>query len=219
MMKLTGDTLTINGVEPSGHDDNRLGSPKETYNRLVGEHPEGHVLSYNGRTASMEWIDPNPPAVEESEFPSYGCKRYIQRTVGDYNPTLNFGPMSTKLSDLFDRGYHLEVIFMHHQQKAVTKRRPSLYLVGDGKRYCICKILWSRFITNRQRLGEVDLIHYVVDGRDFMASQSPAPNYWVDADPKDPWEQIMAKYPAKRVKMIGNRTVREHLEDSLGVLP
>jgi hypothetical protein len=133
-----------------------------------------------------------------------------QNTIGPFDRVIRFGPLKTNLSDLFKKGFKLEI------QGWKSTMNQKLCLVRGREKYKLRKIRTSD-------IGRYDnLVQWV---KDVMEPHYEP--YTVEHKPKeiikevlvqtDPFEELMLRYPVKRkpVEFIGNQTLKEYVKQQL----
>ena len=143
---------------------------------------------------------------------------------------VRFGPVKTQLSDLFDSGHWLEAQFDQHDIKGYGMRKTRVYLTDGTDRYRVYSIDWRDLQTNGEQFGQYDLgANFPVKMnllRTHSSARYPKPVIQKVVVEKvverDPFEVLAERYPRGEKKpytwdtMVGNRTLRERLEDHLG---
>lgn len=122
----------------------------------------------------------------------------------DANPTLFFGPLSTTLSDMFARGYHLRAICYKVGRRHQYSEK--VHLVKGREKWLVGSVPRSWFSAPKDLL----LSDMIRDGKQLFNKAS--------YDVRDPLEQLLLAYPTKRKKtpvMVGNMTLREYVREVL----
>lgn len=146
------------------------------------------------------------------------CTTIMQRTVPhDYAqyPNIIFGPLSTTIDDMFQRGYWLQLTATGKDKSLYTTRRCKVYLQDTQNRYRVGSISWGILQSSVNELGQYDLCQ-VLDNRNLISAHSPTRTPSGYFRPADIWKPIMDKYPRRKTKtMMGNRTLLEYIKDEL----
>ncbi len=133
-----------------------------------------------------------------------GSFKVNQYAVEGSDPTLFFGPLQAKLSDLFAMGFILQ---MSSYVKKTTYGSSKVHLIRGKEKYLVGKI--SNYALRAAHTKPV-LQSVIKDGMQLMGKAS--------TDSYDPFQQLERKYPPinkKKTVMIGNQTVRQYVEANL----
>lgn len=141
---------------------------------------------------------------------------------------VRFGPVKTTLSDLFDDGHWLEVIF-NRGDIAVHcgERKSKVYLTDGTDRYKVYSTNWQDMQINGNEYGQYDLGVGFTGRENMMKTHSSAryPKPVIQERivekiiERDPFEVLAERYPRGKKKkftmdtMVGNRTLGERLQD------
>lgn len=117
--------------------------------------------------------------------------------------TIRFGPLSTTLTELFQKGYVLRL------DSYIGRSFHKIYLVYSNdinERYFIAKIKNEQFIENRG----ISLSCYVKEGTSPKSCHTHSANV-------DYFTELQKKYPVKTKKIanIGNQTILEYVKQNL----
>jgi hypothetical protein len=133
-----------------------------------------------------------------------------QLNIGLNDRTIKFGPLTTKLSDLFAMGFILKIQGWKHS------RNQKLVLIRGNERYKLAKIPTSQL--NQYQ----DLTMWVKD-----YTKPHFDPYTVEPKLKqiikevrietDPFEQLTLRYPVRRktVEFVGNQTLEQYVKQQL----
>jgi hypothetical protein len=133
-----------------------------------------------------------------------------QDVMGVFDRVICFGPLKTNLSDLMNNmGFSLRIEGFKY------RANQTLYLARGHERYKLTKI---RTIDLTKY---TDLVQYVKNATEphyepYISAQKQKEIKEV-LDQKDPFEELMSKYPKKRnpVEFIGNQTLSEYVKQQL----
>lgn len=133
---------------------------------------------------------------------------------GHMDPTICFGPLSTKLSSLYSFGFTLRSYGGSTRTGLIDKdvpRKLHLENTETGERYLIGKICLRDIIQFGLSLSD-----YVDDEVQMIkraAGRTHDPELPVE---RDPWDILKQRYPQRRTTiMIGNQTVAEYVKSML----
>ena len=143
---------------------------------------------------------------------------------------VRFGPVKTRLSDLFDSGHWLEAQFDQRDIKGYGMRKTRVYLTDGTDRYRVYSIDWRDLQSNGKQFGQYDLGANFPTKINLLRTHSSAryPKPVIQkvvvekVVERDPFEVLAERYPRGEKKpytwdtMVGNRTLRERFEDHLG---
>lgn len=187
----------------------------------------------NASKTSVSDYDPAEIDLGLIERTDVDSEIYLKQTEAtDFNPVLKFGPLSAKLSELITDGFHLEVLGYKGQD-----RRETMYLTRKGERYKICRKPMSDFLkckdltelvrtqnlTHKLNIEvEYTLMPRKIVYRDVYKEMSPE-RLWdkypelFEITSEQAWEVLKKEHPvkAKKEMMIGNRTLKEFVADTL----
>jgi len=158
---------------------------------------------------------------------SMECEVMIKQKRCMTEKTINFGPLSCQLSELFSKGYWLEVKLEYKHFNPRATRPVRVYLSDGVDRYRLYKIDWYELQAMGKTHGQYDLGSALTSGTNLLRTHSsaryPKPVIQRVEVPveRDPFEVLAERYPRGSKKpydwdtMVGNRTLRERFDDHI----
>lgn len=167
-----------------------------------------------GETCAM-YVDENNNVVRQLCTSYYSRLDYddgsfiiTQNIKGPVDKTINFGPLATKLSNLFALGFSLEISGWK------SNNNQKLKLVRGKEQYKLA------MIPTRRLREHQDLTIWVKDGKSpHFEPYTIEPKEIINEIriDTDPFEQLMIRYPIKRkpIEFIGNQTIEQYVKQQL----
>lgn len=195
-------------------------------------HPPAETKSY-GKMTMMGHRLYDGPAVEVNMWQDEGsmeCEIAIKQHRCMSDKTISFGPLSTTLSDLFDKGYWLETKLDYKHFNVNCQRWTRVYLTDGVDRYRLYSIDFAELQATGKIHGQYDLGSAITDRTNLLRTHSSAryPKPVIQEKiverfvERDPFEVLAERYPRGKKPsynwdtVVGNRTLRERFQDHVG---
>lgn len=178
----------------------------------------GHKL-YRGPGVDVSvWVD--------DSLGSRECEVHIRQTRCGTDKTISFGPLSTNLSTLFEKGYWLETKLEYKHFNLAATRYARVYLTDGTDRYRLYSLDFHELQAMGERHGQYDLGAAIPNGLNLLRTHSsarypkPVIQERIVEVERDPFDILRERYPQRGKKerltldtVIGNRTLGERLAD------